>query len=55
MANVGWQGGRFGKVDITIVNNEANSITTQSKLMTPGMAGGVQYSPLKPVTLAGVI
>jgi len=57
MANVGWQQwSKFGKVDVTIVNNEADSTTMDAKFDdTWHVAGGVQYSPLKPVTFtAGV-
>jgi long-chain fatty acid transport protein len=47
MANVGWQQwSKFGKVDVTIVNNNANSTTIDAHFDdTWHVAGGVQFKP----------
>jgi long-chain fatty acid transport protein len=49
MANVGWQQwSKFGKVDVTIVNNEADSTTIDANFDdTWHVAGGVMFRPLK--------
>jgi long-chain fatty acid transport protein len=57
MANLGWQQwSKFGKPDITIVNNEANSTTANLNYDdTWHLAGGVEFRPLKAWTFtAGV-
>ena len=57
MANVGWQEwSKFGKVDVTIVNNDARSITIDAKCEdTWHVAGGVQFKPVPAWTfMAGV-
>jgi long-chain fatty acid transport protein len=48
MANVGWQQwSKFGKVDVTIANNEGNSTTANLNYDdTWHVAGGVEYRPL---------
>jgi long-chain fatty acid transport protein len=57
MANVGWQEwSKFGKVDVTIVNNEANSTTIDGHYDdTWHVAAGVQFKPVTAWTfMAGV-
>jgi long-chain fatty acid transport protein len=57
MANVGWQEwSKFGKVDVTIANDDARSITIDAKCEdTWHVAGGVQFKPVPAWTfMAGV-
>ena len=57
MGNVGWQQwSRFGKVDVTLVNQGASSITVESNYQdTWHVAGGVMFKPLAAWTFtAGV-
>ncbi len=48
MGNVGWQQwSRFGKVDVTLVSDTANSLTVNSNYQdTWHVAGGVMFKPL---------
>jgi long-chain fatty acid transport protein len=57
LGNVGWQEwSKFGQVDVTFVNQSANSLTTNANYQdTWHVAGGVMFKPFTPWTFtAGV-